>query len=180
VELVTDLVRPGGIDVPYSGDLLTYRARLAEPRTRIEVESGAQGLVILVTPTAGRLAEVFADRLELPVSSVELLGEDRDGKPGSMVGTAPLSYQVWNAQIVIAKTRPRLRMAPPVGEPQFAQRSTRPCAARRDRHAGWGDLREERCLTLYQRVRHSWRWWPSPKVWLLSTSWAAPDDEGWG
>lgn len=79
LELVADFMEPEGIAVPFSGDLLTWRARLPEARRMLTITSGEHGLVLIVTPARDQPAKLFREPLDLPLSSVELLEEDLEG-----------------------------------------------------------------------------------------------------
>jgi hypothetical protein len=79
-ELVADFVQPDGVSVPFPGDLQTYRAKLKEANRTFDITSGERGLVLIVTPVRDQLANLFADPLDFPLASVEVLQEELEGK----------------------------------------------------------------------------------------------------
>lgn len=188
LELVTDRVKPDGIEVPFSGDLLNYWAQIQEGRRQLKVESGPRGLVVIVTPTRDQLGSLFAKPLQLPVSEVEFLGENREGAP---------STQLRDRAILSYPELPKLPPATIAEEEAIGLRglskaqltsleldtkeiSGPALRAHFDgivKHATSqsGEFTHDYRLTLYDIFRYRWRWnvLAVAAVWLLSTSWAA-------
>jgi len=185
LELVADLVKPDGIQVPFAGDLLTYRAWLPEARRMVEVTSGQHGLVLIVTPPRGQVAELFAEPLDLPLSSVEMLEEDLDGRLITPLrDEATLRYPDYPAVPAVTLKKEdavglgglsdaRLRSLRFDAE-KGALRATFDGTARRATTLA-GAIATDRRLTLYHTFRYNWRWalLAVAATWLVSTSWAA-------
>jgi TIR domain len=185
LEIVTEHVEPEGIEVPFRGDLQTWRVRLPKARRTLEVTSSENGMVLIVTPARGQVAELFRDSLNLPLASVELLAESLEGTLTSPLrDKARLSYPDYPAiqAVTIEKdeavglgglSRAQLRslaLDPPKGA----------LRARFDGIAGRavsraGEFASDHRLTLFHTFRYSWRWGliAVAAAWLVSTSWAA-------
>lgn len=185
LELVADFMKPEGIAVPFSGDLLTWRARLPEARRTLDIMSDEHGLVLIVTPARDQLAELFREQLELPLASVELLGENLEGELTSPLrDKASLSYPDYPAAPVVIIEKDEA-----VGFGGLSQaRLTRleldaKNGALRARFAGIaeratsksGGFARDHRLTIADTFVYSRRWSLVAIVaaWLVSTTWAA-------
>jgi hypothetical protein len=185
LELVADFVKPEGFTVPFQGDLLTYRARLPESRRSFEITSGEHGLALIVTPASDQLGELFADPLDLPLSSLEALQESLEGALVSPLrDKATLSYPEYPdvPAVTIDKdevvglgglSQARLRsldLDPKVGALRVRFDGIANRAASRS-----GEFARDHRLTLFHAFRYSWRWGLIAVVatWLASTTWAA-------
>lgn len=184
LELVADLVKPDGIHLPFPGDLLTFRARLPEAHRMIEVTSGEHGLVLIVTPPRDQLAGLFAEPLDLPLSSVEMLEEDLDGRLVTPLrDKATLSYPDYPDIPAVT-----LKQEDAVGlgglsdarllsfrfdTEKGALRATFDGKARRVNTLA-GALKTDRRLTLFQTLRYDWLWqaMAAAATWLVATTWA--------
>ncbi len=185
LEMVTEFIEPEGISVPFRGDLMTWRARLPEARRALEITSGEHGMILIVTPARGQVAELFRDPLDLPLASVELLAEDLEGTFTSPLrDKASLSYPDYPA--VPAVTIEKDEVVGLGGLSQARLRSLEldtekgALRARFDgvvEHAASraGAFASDHRLTLFHTFRHSWRWGLIAAVaaWLVSTTWAA-------
>lgn len=185
LEIVADFIQPEGIVVPFSADLLTYRARLPEARRTLDITSGEQGLVLIVAPQQGQLAELFLKPLDLPLASVELLEENLEGKLTSPLrDKAVLSYPDYpSVPVVTIEADEAVGLG---GLSQARLRSLELDAKRQALRAVFdgiveraasrsGELVSDRRLTVFHRVRHSWRWGliAVAVAWLLPTTWGA-------
>lgn len=186
LEIVTDLIEPEGLTVPFRGDLLTWRARLPEARRTLEIASSGHGLVLIVTPARGQAAELFPETLNLPLAALELSEENpRERAPSSSLrARANLSYPEYPAipAVAIEKdeavdlqgfSQARLRhlaLDPGKGTLHAVFAGTARRVASGDRTS----VRDNR-LTLYHTFRHSWRLGllAVAATWLVSTTWAA-------
>lgn len=168
LEIVADFVKPEGIAVPFPGDLLTWRARLPEARRTLEVTSGEHGLVLIVTPTRDQAAQLFRERLDLPLASVELLEEDLEGTLTSPLrDKVRLSYPDYPAVPDV-----NIEKGEAVGLGGLSQASLTSLGldaekgvlrARFDGIAERvtsrsGGFASDYRLTLYDTFRYSWRW----------------------
>jgi hypothetical protein len=186
LELVADFVKPEGIAVPFPGDLQTWRARLPEAHQTFEITGGKHGMVLIVTPARDQLAEVFAEPLDLPLASVEMLEEQLEGTLTSPLrDKAILSYPDYPAipTVTIGKGE-----AVGLGGLSQARLSSLKLDAEkgallRARFDGIADhatsragaFATDRRLTLADTFRYSWRSGliAVAAAWLLSTTWAA-------
>jgi hypothetical protein len=185
LEIVTDHVEPEGLALPFRGDLQTWRVRLPKARRTFKVTSTKDGLVLIVTPPRGQAAELFRDSIDLPLSSVELLAEDPEGKLISPLrDKARLSYPGYPdiAAVTIEKDEA-------VGLRGLSEATLRSLdfdvekGALRARFDGRvegaairaGAFTSDHRLTLYHKLRYSWRWGliAVAAAWLVSTTWAA-------
>lgn len=184
VEFVTDLIKPEGIAIPFSGDLLTWRAKLPDARRMLEITSGEHGLVLIVTPTPGQASEFFRKPLDLPLASVELLEEDLEGTLQTPLrDKATLSYPEYPdiPAVTIEKDES-------VGLRGLLQAQLRNLefdaekGALRVRFDGIaeraftrGTVTTDRRLTVSDTFRYSSRWKLIAVVaaWLVPTTWAA-------
>ena len=185
LELVTDLVEPEGLALPFRGDLQTWRVRLPEARRTFGITSTEHGMVLIVTPERGQATELFPDPLDLPLASVELLAENLQGTlTSSLRDKASLSYPGYPdiPTVTIEKDEPvGLR-----GLSKATLRSLdfdvekRALRARFDGRVEGAAIRagaftSDHRLTLYHKFRYSWRWGliAVAAAWLVSTTWAA-------
>ncbi len=184
LEMVTDLLRPEGIAVPFPDDLLTYRVRFSEAKRTIKVKSGQLGLVLIVTPVPEQTAEIFREPLNLPISALELLEEDLEGTIISPLrDKTNLSYP--NYPAVPTET---LGSEEAIGLSGLSQARLMSLdfdsgkGALEMRFDGFvegvasrsGSFTRDHRLTLFHIFRYSWRWTLIAVVaaWLVSTSWA--------
>ncbi|HYO15454.1 MAG TPA: hypothetical protein VE685_19850 [Thermoanaerobaculia bacterium] len=168
LEIVADFVKPEGIAVPFSADLLTYRAGLPEARRTLDLKSGEQGLVLIVTPLQGQLSELFREPLDLPLASVELLEENLEGTLTSPLrDKAVLSYPDYPSVPVVTieadeavglggLSQARLRSLELDAEKQALRARFDGTTERATSRAG--EFVSDRRLTLLQVFHHSWRW----------------------
>jgi hypothetical protein len=186
LELVAEFVKPEGLAVPFRGDLLTWRVRLPESRRTLAITSGTHGMVLIVTLARGQAAELFPERLKLPLASLELSEEDpQERSPtSSLRDKASLSYLDYPAvpAVTIEKdeavdlsglSQARLRslaLNPEKGTLQVVFDGIAQRVATGDRTSA----RDNR-LTLYHTFRYSWRWGliAATAAWLASTVWTA-------
>ncbi len=185
LELVAEFVEPEGISVPFRGDLLTWRARLPEGRRTLDVTSGEHGLVLIVTPARGQAAELFPEKLDLPLASVELLAEDLEGTLTSPLrDKASLSYPAYPDVPAVTIEKGEAVGLGGLSQARLSslELDTEKGAlrARFDGIAGHatsraGDFARDHRLTLFHTFRYSWRWGLIGVVaaWLVSTTWAA-------
>lgn len=184
LEIVADFVQPEGIAVPFSADLLTYRARLPEARRTLDVTSGDQGVVLILTPSRGQLSELFREPLDLPLAAVEMLEENLEGTLTSPLrDKAVLSYPDYpSVQIVTIEadeavglgglSQARLRSLELDAEKQALRARFDAITERATR---WEGSVSDRRLTLLQVFRHSGRWTEiaAAAVSLFSVAWSA-------
>lgn len=190
LELVTDLVEPEGLAIPFRGDLQTWRVRLPESRRTFEIASGEHGLVLIVTPARGQAAELFPENLKLPLASLELSEESPQEGPkerslvSSLRDKASLSYPEYPA--VPAVTIEKDEAVGLGGLSRARLRSLALDAEKGTLHAVFDGIAErvatgdrtsarDHRLTLYHTFRYSWRWGliAVVAVWLASTTWTA-------
>lgn len=92
LEIVADQARPEGVSVPFSGDLLAYRAQMPEAGRPLAVISSGTGLDLTVLPPRDQASQLFQEPLNLAIRSVKL-EEDREGSPSSSLSAqATLTY----------------------------------------------------------------------------------------
>jgi hypothetical protein len=183
LELVADFVKPESIDPPFPGDLQTYRARLPEGRRTFEITSGEHGMVLIVTPTRDQLAQIFAEPLDLPLASVEVLEEELEGKLDSPLrDKATLSYPDYptvpavniekdEAVGLSGLSRARLRSLALDAEKGALRARFDGIAEHATSRAG--SFVSDHRLTLFHTFRYSWRWGliAVAAMWLVPTAW---------
>lgn len=184
VDIVTDHIEPEGLVVPFSGDLLTWRARLPEALRTLEVASGERGLVLMITPPRDQAAQLFREPLDLPLSSLELLEEGLDGAlTTSLRDKASLSYPEYPDIPAVTIERNEA-----IGLGGFSKARLTDLGfdgvkgvlrVRFDGIAGRatsksGEFSRDHRLTRYHTFRHDWRWELAvlAAVWLVTTTWA--------
>lgn len=184
LEFLSEFVEPEGIAVPFPGDLLTWRARLPEARRTVEITSGEDGLVLIVTPARDHLAELFREPLDFPLASVELL-EDLEGTLTTPLrDKASLSYPDYPAVPAVTIERDeavglgglshaRLRSLE-LDAGKGALRARFDGVAERATSRS-GEFASDRRLTLFHVFRYSWRWGTIAvaAAWIVSTTWVA-------
>jgi SEFIR domain-containing protein len=184
LELVAEFVQPEGIAVPFSGDLLTWRARLPEARRMFEITSGERGLVLVMTLARGQAAELFRKKLDLPLTSVELLEEDLEGTPASPLReNAILSYPDLPAVPAVTIESDEAVGLGGLSKARLTRLSFDAAkGALRARFEGIaeqatssaGAFTRDHRLTLFHAFRYSWRWGLlAVAAWLVSTILAA-------
>ncbi len=180
LELVADFVAPEGVAVPFQGSPLTWRARLPEARRFLDLTSGDHGLVLIVTPAQGRAAEMFPEKPDFPLTSLELLEESLRGDLTSPLRSpAKLSYSDYpdvpsvtiepNEDLGLGRLSKarltRLSFDPENGVLRvgFDGIAERPASKA-------GEFVRDHRLTLFHAVRYSWRWALIAKVgfWLVT------------
>jgi hypothetical protein len=186
LEIVTDLVKPMGLAVPFRGDLLTWRARLPESHRTVEIASSRHGLVLIVTPARGQATELFPETLSLPLASLELTEESPQASApaSSLRDKASLSYPEYPdiPAVTIEKdeavdlsglSQARLRRLE-LNTEKGTLHAVFDGIAKRVASGDRTSARDNR-LTLYHTFRYSWRWGLVVVVatWLVSTTWAA-------
>lgn len=184
-EIVAEFVKPERRAVPFDGDLLTWRARLSEARRMFQLTSAERRLALVVTPVRGKASELFREKLDLPLTGVELLEGDLEGSPTSALGeSASLRYPDHPGLPAVAiereeavglgglskarLTRLRFDAAKGVLRARFdgiVDRAT----------SQSGEFARDHRLTLFHTFRHRWRWemFALAAAWLLTTTWAA-------
>lgn len=185
LELVTEFVKAEGLAVPFQGDLLTWRVRLPESRRTLAITSGEHGMILIVTPARGQTAELFPERLKLPLASLELSEENPQEKSlaSSLRDKASLSYLDYPA--VPPVTIEKDEAIDLSGLSQAQLRSLELNAEKGTLHVVFDGIakrvatgdrtstRDNR-LTLYHTFRYSWRWGliAVAAMWLATTVWA--------
>ncbi len=185
LELVADFVAPENVAVPFQVTPLTWRARVPEAHRFLDLTSGENGLVLIVTPARGKAAEMFPEKPDLPLASLELLEESLRGDLTSpLLGEAKLSYPDYpDIPPVTIKadedlglgglSQARLthlsfdteKSALRVGFDGIAEHPTSKA----------GEFVRDHRLTLFHAIRYSWRWAliAAAAAWLVTTTWAA-------
>jgi len=183
LELTADFAMPEGIPVPFQITPLTWRARIPKGRL-LDVTSSERGLVLIVTPARGRAEDVFPEKPELPLTSLELLEENlRSGDLASpLSGPATLSYPDYpDVPPVTIQPNEKLGLGgleratlthlsfdagKSVLQVGFDGIAERPVSQA-------GEFVRDHRLTLFHTVRHRWRWAliAVAGAWLVSTSW---------
>ncbi len=185
LELVTDLLEPVGFAAPVPGSPLTWRTRLPAARRTVDLTSGDEGLVLIITPERGRPADLFRQPLDLPLTTVELLLEDLEGSFASPLrDRAKLTYPDYldipavsiesdEALGLHGLSKARLRSLAFDSKNAVLRARFDGVAERAVSRAG--DQLSDHRLTLFHTFRYSWRWSALALVaaWLVSTTWAA-------
>lgn len=93
IELVTDLVEIEGAQAsPFSGDLATYRVRLAEVDSTVRLRSRARHLTLAVTPAGSSTDELFNGQA-IAIEDIELYEQVLDGiRKTSLLAPGKLHY----------------------------------------------------------------------------------------
>jgi hypothetical protein len=186
LEIVADFVEPEAIAVPFPKDLLTWRARLPEARRTLEVTSGKQGLVLIVTPARDQVAALFRKPLNFPLASVELLEEDLEGRftsplrekatliyPDYYPAVPAVTIQQDEAVGLGGLSQAQLRSLELDAGTGVLRASIDGIATHATSRAG--EVANDRRLTLFHAFRYSWRWGAIAvaAAWIVSTSWVA-------
>jgi hypothetical protein len=191
VELVADLARPEGTDLPFPGSPQTYRARLPESRRTVEIESG-EGFTMILTPPRQPKAQVFREEMDLPLAGMEILAESLEGELVSPLrDKATLTYPDFpTAPAVTVEagsllglgglSHARLRS---LSLGQVQDKDGNETAALKVSFEGVveraegkaGDFRRDHRLTRFETFRHStrWGWIAAAAAWAVSTTMAA-------
>ncbi len=184
LELVTSFVEVEGIALPFSGDLLTYRARLAEaPSRTFEITSGKHGLTLIVTLEPTHTTELFHEPLDLPLASMELLQEDLEGVLISPLrGETTLRYPAFPAIQAVKIQQGELLGLSGLSQARLSSLDFDAKAdglkaqfdgiARRVSSRSGATISDLR-PTLFDIFRHGWYWLPAAACWFVATAWAA-------
>lgn len=187
IELVTDLLKPEGIDLPLQANPLTFRAHLPESRRMLDLTGSEHGLVLVLTPPPNQLGGLFREKLDLPLTSIQLLEEDLGGElETSLRDTATLKYpeyptisavEIAQHEVIdlngLTKTRLHHLEITTSGERAALHATLEGIAEHAKTRAG--DFVTDHRLTLFHTFRYSWRWEALVvfALWLIPTTWAA-------
>jgi hypothetical protein len=181
VEIVTEFVELEGVEAPVDGDLLRWRAELKEAYKTLTVESGDDGLALVLTPAASSSGAVFTENAT-PLAAVQLLYESLEGDLQTpLLADATLAYPDFPGVAAVT-----LAEADLVGldeledfrlEGVTLDDETGGLKLRFDGVVGElgstdGVFHTDRRLTLMERLYHSKRWSLAAVagVWLLTTT----------
>jgi hypothetical protein len=183
LEIVADQAKPESIAVPFSGDLLTYMARMPEARRPIEVMSSGNGMDLTVTPPQNQASKLFYEPLNLPIGSVKL-EEDSEGTPSSSLSDqATLTYPEYKTiKPLVIKAHDAMDLS---GLSQAQLTSLDFDAKQGTLNARFvgvvggafshdGESTSDLRLTMSETLRNSPRWETIAiaAMWILSTTWA--------